>query len=120
MMKDLATKAVVTGPDGFYYREEHEWHNISPIMSDVFTKQEKVALAYIARASSNKQDDGLVATLDSTKDGVVQPTVHVAGISREELSNFQDLMQRFGADVIAMGREHGRKKDGEHRRKHGR
>jgi len=113
VMKDLSTKAVVTGPQGFYYREEHEWHNLSPEMSAWFLAQQKKITDYIAKASSNAEDDGLVAVLDANFDGVAQPTINVTGISYKELNRFQRFWAALENEVLGKGEEHGRKKDQE-------
>lgn len=102
-MKNLAIKVVVTGPNEFYYREEHEWHNLDPLASKFFlSKQAKIA-QYVTKASANKEDDGLIAVFDATKDGVPDPQVTVRGISYEELLKFQKMWHDLEGETLGEG-----------------
>lgn len=107
-MKDLITKAVVTGPDGFYYREEHEWHGLPPDIADWFSKKQQEVMDHIAKEKPHTKGD-LTATLDATFDGVAQPTVTVSGFDRKALTKFQRKIEGFGSDLLSKGEQHAAK-----------
>jgi len=109
-MKDISTKAVVTSPSGFYYREEHEWRGLPPEMSDYFLEQQKEIVAYITKASSNKKVGDLSATLDANYDGVPQPRLTVTGFTRQELSKFQRMVEKIGSELIRKGEDNAKAK----------
>jgi hypothetical protein len=117
-MKDLAIKAVVTGPNGFYYREEHEWRGLNQEASDKMTAHQKKIADYIAKASSNAETDGLVADLTGMMDGAQMAPVHVEGISYGELNKFQRMWAQLEQEWLDAGSKHGQKKDQE-RHQHG-
>lgn len=119
-MKDIAIKAVVTGPDGFYYREEHEWRGLSAGASAMFEDGQAKLARYISKASSNKEDDGLVALLDSTYDGKAQPQTRIEGISFGELAKFQRFWHDLEGDIINAGEKAAKRKDEDRRARRGR
>ena len=102
---DLAIKAVVTSPSGFFYRQEHEWRNGSPAMATWIGAKLKEAEAK-ARAGSGKGGDR-TATLSMTLDGVAAPDVVLTGITDHEQKKFQRMWNRLSDQVID---EHERQK----------
>lgn len=108
-MKTLALKAVVTGPDGFYYRHENEWHNISGDAEKFFSGylQESVR---IVNQRGGKFDGNMTATLSCVIDGAPQPDLVATGVSHDEVVQFERHAQKFGDRLLQMGEQHARQK----------
>ncbi len=118
-MKTLATRAVVNdpaNPDGFYYREEHEWRNLDAEASAKFEAFMKESVALINRETKNSQGP-LVATLSSVIDGAAQPDIVVKNVSLDDVTKFERHAHKFGDALIGMGEERAKKKGrGQHKR----
>jgi len=109
-MKDVTTKAVITGPDGFYYREEHEWRGLNQLASDWFAESEKKLTKFFAKATSDKHEGQLTATLDYTHDGKVEPTLVITGVTHQELHEVQVMWHQMSGEIIHAGATHARNK----------
>lgn len=100
-MKDLSTKVVVTSPDGFYYREEHEWRAMSntgdyfeKLLADTFALAQKLA----AKGGGN-----LTAVFDAVADGKPFPTTTVGGFTHEAMTQFERHIHRKHGELLDIG-----------------
>lgn len=109
-MKDLSTKAVVTGPGGFYYREEHEWRGLGGDAGNWFAKAQDQMVQHITKAQQHSKKDGqLTATLDATIDGVAQPQVVISNVNRQEMHAVQRLWHKLEDEILSFGEKSGKK-----------
>jgi DNA recombination-dependent growth factor C len=107
-MKDLALKSVITGKDGFYYREEHEWRGMNPDSPTCKLLAARLAQAdeMAKKIASGKADDGLSAVLSASIDGVASADITVTGLSYGEVNAFQKQWQAWGNEIVASGGRH--------------
>lgn len=99
-MKDVAIKCVVTSVDGFYYREEHEWRNLTPLGASWLEIKMHEMAPLFEKFQNNKHDDGLTATLSATLDGALQTDITLTGISYQEMTKFQKVWHKWEGELL--------------------
>jgi hypothetical protein len=111
-MKDLAIKAVATGKDGFYYREEHEWRGLNEQSSGWFAKKLGELQLRISQAGAHGGD--ISAEFSATVDGAAIPALKVSGVTRSEMAQFEQEFHHVSGELIKIGakyaEEHGKKR----------
>lgn len=103
-MKNLAIKAVGTGP-GFYYAEGHEWREMSPGEEVDYLVSSLVTLGNSAKSLANKGGDmtiALTAVGDSTP---MPPDVTVSGVTRKDFVKFQEDAQKIHNKMLQYGKK---------------
>lgn len=109
-MKDLSTRALVTGPNGFYYREEHEWRGLDDAASVWFAGAKDRLVQQITRFQQHGKKDGdLTARLDLTIDGVEQPQVVISHVTRQEMHAVQRLWNKLEDEILRAAEGIGKK-----------
>ncbi len=104
---NLALKAVVTNSDGtLFYREEHEWTNLSADTLNFF-KSKLAHLESFAKDNHGKHEDGanLTANLTATLDGNQIAAHSFTGVSYKALSKFEREAHKIGDELIKLGEE---------------
>ena len=113
-MKDLAIKAVATSPGGFYYREEHEWRGLDDKGAAWLTATMQKMDERIDKMARNPSDGHITAVFTAEVDGGPPSVLTATGITRREMSDYQQWFHKLGGELIQMGAERAAEKDKHH------
>lgn len=97
---NLMINAVVTGPDGFYHRTEHEWHGVNDEMMSWFQTNLGNHAEFCKKLAADGKKGNLRAALNVSVDNVAQPTVVITGISKADLVKAEEAWQHLGDALV--------------------
>lgn len=106
-MNNLEIKAVVHKSDGsLFYREEHEWDNMSDADLAHFVNELKKLEDHAKSLAGKKEDSGnLTVTLSGNIDNKKMPEIVIADVSYHALSKFERDFLKVSEAIIKMGED---------------
>jgi len=110
-MKNLAIKAVATSEAGFYYREEHEWRGLDDKGAAWLTATMQKMDERIGRMATNPSNGDITAVFTAVVDGGNPSVLSATGITRREMSDYQQWFHKLGGELVQMGADRAAEKD---------